>query len=184
MQDIKILDLFFARSEEAIKQLKEKYGKPVLRMAYNILYDSLDAEECLNDSLLAVWNTIPPKRPDNLGAYFAKIARNISISKYRKKHAEKRNSVYDLSLEELSECIPSTENVERNIELKEITKLIEEYLDSISKENADIFVMRYFLCLSLKEISKRTGHSERNISVKLFRIRNSLREYLIKREGM
>ncbi len=182
MQDIKIIELFFQRNEEAIIRLKEKYGNLILRMANNILSSRSDAEECLNDSLLAVWNSIPPKRPDSLGAYVSKIARNISISRYRNLHAQKRNSEYDHSLEELSECIPSGENVERELEMKEITAIIEEFLSGIPKENSDIFVMRYFLCLSIKEISSRTKLTEKNISVRLFRIRNSLREYLRKME--
>lgn len=181
MKDAKITELFFKRNEDAINLLRDKYGALILRISSNILGNPSDAEECLNDSLLAVWNSIPPKRPDNLGAYFAKIARNISISKYRNLHAQKRNSEYDRSLDELSECVPSSQRVEENIELREITVAIEDFLRSISKENSDIFVMRYFLCLSLKEISGRTGLTEKNLSVKLFRLRNSLREYLTQR---
>ncbi len=183
MQDKKIVELFFIRSEEAISAVKEKYGNTALRVANNILRDPSDAEECLNDSLLAMWDSVPPNRPESPGAYFVKIIRNKAISMYRRNHAKKRNSEFDISFDELSECISDTNDVEKTIDSKLLTKYIEEFLDSLSAENADIFVMRYFMSFSLKEISSRTNLTEKNISVRLFRMRNSLREHL-KKGGM
>ena len=124
MEDQKIIELFFARSEQAIAQLQNKYGNRCLRVAGNILNNRLDAEECVNDAYLAVWNSIPPQKPNPLLTYVCHIVRNLSIKKYHANSALKRNSHYDIALDELEECIQTNETVENELAVKELAGAI------------------------------------------------------------
>ncbi len=181
MLDEEIIGLFFERSEEALKELKQKYGKMCLQTSYNILGDYFDAEECVNDSYLGVWNAIPPTKPDPLLTYVLKVVRNVSLNCYHKKHAQKRNSAYDLAVEELEDFLVSPENVERQMETKELTKEIECFLDTLSTENRVIFMRRYWFYDDYALIAKRVGLSEKNVSVRLTRIRKQMKDYLAER---
>ena len=183
MQDSKIIDLFFERSEQAITELSLKYEKLCKQISINILGNEEDALECINDSYLGVWNTIPPKRPDNLKYYLCRIVRNNALKKFHSNTAVKRNSFYDIALQELEECIPDENNFEKELTSAEITKLIDCFLAMQKKENRIIFIRRYFFSDSISDISKRMGMSENNISVRLNRMRNNLRNHLEK-EGI
>ena len=132
MDDSKIIELFYERSEQAIVELSKKYGDTCHKIAVNILKNDSDAEECVNDTYLGVWNSIPPNHPDSLSAYVCRIARNLSLKRYQYNTASKRNSVYDTSMEELEEYIASLKDVESEIESQQLTKTIEQ-ISALSK---------------------------------------------------
>lgn len=182
MDDEKIIELFFARSEQAILELDDKYGKLCHQIAYNILNNRLDAEECVNDAYLGTWNAIPPQRPNPLLAFVSKLVRNYSISRHRANTAMKRDSSYNLAMSEIEHYLTDPVTVEERIKAKELASIIEDFLDTLSQENRVIFVRRYWFIDSYTEIAKQTGFTEKNISVRLTRCRKQLRKYLIKRE--
>lgn len=182
MDDKSIIELFFARSEQAIRELDDKYGKICHKLSYNITNSRRDAEECVNDAYLGAWGAIPPARPDSLLAYLCKIVRNISLMRYRANKAVKRDGGYMVALEELESCLVSPQTVEGDVEEHELVRLIEEFLDTLSPKNRVIMMRRYWFCDSYGEIAERTGISEKNVSVRLTRIRRQLRQYLKERE--
>ena len=182
MVDERIIELFFARSEKAISELDDKYGKVFHKTSFNILNDQLDVEECVNDAYLGTWNTIPPTRPHSLLAYVCQIVRNISLKRYHLKKALKRNSTYDVAMEELDACLASPSTVEDEVETKELARIIEDFLDTLSKENRVIFLQRYWFSDTYSDIAKKVGISEKSVSVRLTRIRRRMREYLLERE--
>lgn len=181
MLDEEIIELFFQRSEEALKELKEKYGKICLQTSYNILDNYFDAEECVNDSYLGVWNAVPPTRPKPLLTYVLKIVRNVSLTRYQKNHAQKRNSSYDVAMEELEEFLAAPDSVESRMELRELAGNIETFLDSLNSLNRVIFVRRYWFYDNYMQIAKKVGLSEKNVSVRLTRLRKQLKDYLEER---
>lgn len=183
MADNEIIDLFFARSEQAITELDTKYGHTCRKLSFNILNDHLDVEECMNDSYLGVWNAIPPQRPDPLLAFLCRIVRNLSIARYRHNTAQKRNSAFDLALSELEYCIASPDTVEQSLEVKLLAQTIEQFLDTLTVENRVIFMRRYWFADSYADIAERTGLTQKNVSVRLNRLRRSLRDFLCK-EGV
>ena len=181
MEDQKIIELFFDRSENAILETEIKYGNYISKIAYNILFDSEDCKECVNDTYMKAWNNIPPQKPKVLSSFLAKITRSLAIDIFRKKNAEKRkNSEFALSLSELDECIPDKFSPENIFEQKELSESINCFLSSLSKENRDIFVCRYFYSDSIKDISSFFGTSESKIKSSLFRSRKMLKEHLEK----
>lgn len=182
MEDEKIIELFFNRSEKAIEEVDKKYGKTCHNISYNILHNRLDAEECVNDAYWGAWNAIPPARPNPLLTYLCKIVRNLSLKRYEFNTAIKRNSTYDVAMEELESCLSSPETVESEIALKELTHIIENFLDSLSTENRVIFLRRYWFSDTYSDIAARVGMTEKNVSVRLTRIREKLRNYLTERE--
>ena len=181
MNDEKIIEMFFNRSEQAIRELNNKYGKICHNLSYNIVNNSQDAEECVNDAYLGAWNAIPPARPNPLLTYICKIVRNISLKLYWRKEADKRNSHYTIAMEEIEACIADPNTVEAEIEAKELANIIEEFLDTLTLENRVIFMRRYWFSDSYKGIAELTGLSEKNISVRLTRIREKMRQYLLER---
>ncbi len=182
MNDEKIIELFFERSEQAIQELDKKYGKVFHSIAYNILNNRQDSEECVNDAYWGTWNAIPPASPKPLLTFVCKIVRNLSLKRYEKNTAAKRNSRYDVAIEELENCLISNTTVEDEIEFNELTEIIENFLDTLSKENRVIFVRRYWFAEQYSDIAKRVGLTEKNVSVRLARIRKELKEYLLRRE--
>lgn len=183
MTDSEMLDLFFERSEQAITEINKQYGVLVKKIAYNILGNPQDAEECVNDTWLALWNNIPPQRPSFLRSYICKIARNLATRKYHSNTAEKRNSQYDIALDELAECIPDCNSVEDTYTAKELSIVINEFLDTLSYEDKFIFMRRYWYADSLTDIVKATDMSYGAISVRLHRIKTKLKILLMK-EGL
>ncbi len=179
MEDEKIIDLFFERSEKAIQELDSKYGKLFYKLSNNIINNKQDAEECVNDAYLGAWNTIPPQKPNPLLSYICKIVRNISIKNYWK---NKKHSTYTISLDELKPFICGNSTTENEIEVKELTHIIENFLDTLSKENRIIFIRRYWFYDNYKDIAEFMGVSEKTISVRLTRIRKKLKAHLIEME--
>ncbi len=180
MEDEKIVELFYARSEQAITELSEKYGTLCRKIAGNILGNSRDAEECVNDAYLGAWKAIPPENPKPLSVYLFKIVRNLSVARYHANTAKKRNSFYDVALEELEGCISSPVTVEEEISARELSRLLNLFLEREGRENRIMFVRRYWYSDSVLEIAGRFGISENNASVRLSRIRNRLRKFLQK----
>ena len=178
MDDKQIIDLLFARSETALEQISSKYGRLCYKLAGNILGNAQDCEECVNDAYLGVWNSIPPNRPDSLMAYLCRIVRNICLKKYRYNSADKRNSQMDVAIEELSGVLSSREDVEGQVEAAELTKIIDQFLAQLKQVDRVVFMRRYYFSDSYEDIARLTGISEKNVSVKLNRVRNKLREHL------
>lgn len=144
MDEQQIIELYFARSEEAIAETDKKYGRYCRQLAYNILYNIQDSEECVNDTYLKTWNSIPPKRPNPLKIILGKITRNLALDRYDWSHTQKRGGGdISLSLNELSECIPSAIDTETAIENKELIKELNVFLESLSPETRKVFLRRY-----------------------------------------
>lgn len=183
LEDNKIIDLFFERSEQAISELSKKYGTVCKKVAENILNNRLDSEECVNDAYLGAWNTIPPEKPNPLLTYVLKIVRNLALKKYHSNTAKKRNSIYDVSLDELENCFMSNNTIDENIDAKELTELINTFLATLSKDDRVMFVCRYWFSDSVSDIAVRFNLNSHNVSVKLSRIREKLKKYLLK-EGV
>ncbi len=181
-EDEKIIEMFFERSEQGIRELDKKYGKFLHKISQNIVNDLQDAEECVNDAYLGVWNAIPPTRPDPLLTYVCKIVRNISLKVYYRKTAAKRSSLYTIAMDEIEACIASSNTVETEFEAKELAHIIEGFLDTLTAENRVIFIRRYWFSDSCKDIAELVGLTEKNISVRLTRIRKKMKNYLIERE--
>lgn len=182
IDDEKIIDLFFARSDQAISELDIKYGKLCHKLSYHILNNMQDAEECVNEAFFGVWNAVPPTKPNPLQAYVCKIVRNISLTLFYKKKAMKRNSMYEVAIQELEDFLSAPNTVETEIEAKELARIIENFLDTLSEENCVIFLRRYWFYDTYSEIAKRTNISEKNVSVRLTRIRKQMKGYLMERE--
>ena len=181
MDDKAIISLLFERSENALTALQSKYGRLCTKIAANILNNSADAEECVNDTYLGVWNSIPPNRPVRLQLYLGKITRELSIDIYRKKHAEKRGgSEYALSLDEMQETLASGSTIEDEVSAKALAGLISTYLKTLSKEKRDIFVCRYYHCDSVSDICANFQMTESKVKNMLLRVRAGLKEYLEK----
>jgi RNA polymerase sigma-70 factor (ECF subfamily) len=182
MNDEKIIALFFERSEQAIAELDCKYGAACRSVSFHILGNREDAEECVNDAYLGVWNAIPPAKPHPLLSFVCKIVRNVSLKRYEYNTAVKRNSHYDLAMEELEDFLASSSTVEAELAKQELTALIEAFLDTLSREDRVIFLRRYWFAEPYNEIAEKVGLSEKNVSVRLVRIRKRLRSYLLERE--
>ena len=181
MEDEKIIELFFERSEQGIRELDIKYGKICHKLSYNIVNSRQDAEECVNDAYLGAWNAIPPVHPNPLLSYIVKIVRNISLKIYWKKQAAKRSGHYTMALEEIEGCIADPKTVEEEIEAKELARIIEAFLDTLTLENRVIFMRRYWFADSYKDIAEFVGLSEKTISVRLTRIREKIKQSLKER---
>ena len=183
LKDHEIVELFFERSEQAITELILKYGRAVRAVVFNILGNPQDAEECQNDTYLQVWNNIPPARPDHLGAYVCRIARNVSLKRYHADSAQKRNSHYDVALQELEETIPALSTVETVYDAKELTGYLNRFLKSLDASDRYLFLRRYWYGDSITEIARKLNMTPHAASVRLFRLRQKLLK-LLQKEGM
>ncbi len=182
MEDNEIIELYFSRNENAIAETRTKYGGYLHTIAYNILANNEDSEECVSDTYLKTWNSVPPARPEKLSAYLAAIVRNSAIMVFRKKNtASRAGSQYALSLDELGECVSGSDTPELQAESGMISRTISEYLRTLSDEARIIFVCRYFHNDSVNSIAGYFGASESKIKSSLFRTRKGLREYLEKK---
>lgn len=182
MEDSRIIELYFERSEEAIPETEAKYGKLCIEIAKNILGSNEDAEECLNDALFVLWNKIPPEKPLSLSAFIGKISRNLALAKYRKKNAKKRGgNEAEAVLDEIAEFVSGKEDVEEKFEQMEIVSEVNAFLEKIPKEKRRIFVARYWYFESIPEIAKRIGKNEKYIRNSLSRTRAKLKKHLEER---
>ena len=183
MEDSKIIDLLFERSEQAIEALDKQFGTVVKKTASNILRNSQDVEECANDTWLAVWNSVPPHRPEPLGSYVCRIARNLAVSRLRTKTAAKRDGGFELVLDELAECVPSGTNLERELEARELLAAVNRFLSAMEYDDRFVFVRRYWYADSVRDIAAAMRVRENQVSLRLFRLREKLRKKLQK-EGL
>ena len=179
MEDQAIITLFFDRSEQSISELSNKYGRLCCKIAGNILHNSLDTEECVNDTYL--WNSVPPQQPNPLMTYVCSITRNLALKKYHASAAVKRNSYYDVALEELETCLSVPDTAETAFSAKELAELLNRFLGALDRENRVIFLRRYGFCDSYAQIARRVGLSEKTVSVRLTRLRQRMRDYLAER---
>lgn len=183
MEDQKILDLFFQRSQRAIEETDKKYGSYLYKIAHNILSDREDSKECVNDTYFGAWNAIPPKRPGFLGAFLGKMTRYISIDRWRKRTAKQRGGGEILrSLEELQECI-AADDIEQEINRQELARVFREFLFSLSEQERNVFLSRYWYLESVKAISQASGFSQSKIHSMLHRLRERLAKKL-QQEGL
>ena len=184
MEDHKIIDLYWQRSEQAITESSNKYGPYCRTISYNILHNNEDVHECVNDTWFAAWRSIPPERPNILSAFFGKITRNLSVNRYKQNTAKKRGyGQVDLALSELDECIPSAWSVEEVINQKELIRAIDTFLFDQSQERRIIFVRRYWYLSPIDEIAEDFSMSRSKVTSLLFRMRNELKLHLEK-EGI
>lgn len=179
MNDHAIIELFFRRDQAGILEAQEKYGSYCLSVAWNILENQEDSQECLNDLWLRAWNAIPPERPKQLRAYFAKIIRNLAINRYQAQTAQKRaGERFTLSLEELADCIPDPNTPEEALWAGELSRSLNAFLETEKELDRVLFVRRYFSCQSYEEMARDLGLSQGQVKTRLSRIRDRLRKYL------
>ncbi len=178
MDDKQIIDLYFARDEKAIEETDAKYGAFCHRIAMSILGIHEDAEECVNDTYLALWKQIPPTVPQVFKVYLGRVARNMSISRYRAMRAKKRYSSMEIMLSELNDCVPSSNNVEQTIEVMQLSDYISEWLDSLPEEDCALFVRRYWFGDEVQELAKKCGITAAKMAQRMLRLRKSLKAAL------
>ena len=182
MEDIRIIQLYWDRDQQAIEETATKYGNYCTSIAKNILGSKEDAEECVNDTYLKAWNCMPPHRPNILSSFLGKITRNLSFNRYKHKNADKRGGgEISAVLDELSECVSGKGSVEQEIEYKELVKAIDSFLDTLSSKKRNIFICRYWYTDSISEIAKQFNMEENTVAMTLNRIRCKLKNYLLER---
>lgn len=181
--DEEIIELYWEREEKAIQETDNKYGKLLFKIAYNVLNDKSDSEECQNDAYLGIWNAIPPARPSVFPAFIVRIMRRIAIDYYRRK-ARKKNipSQLVISMDDLSCCIHSKEEIDSNLNAKELGRLVSDYVRSLSKKQQYIFVSRFYMSNSVDEIAKEMNVTTSNVYKAIDKMKKGLRKYLIKSE--
>lgn len=177
MEDSAILDLFFARNENAIKETENKYGQKLIGIARSITCSGSDAEECVNDAYLAAWNQIPPTRPEHFFAFLSRIVRNVSYNRFHKNTAKKRNANVVSLDEELSEIIPDPKSI---VSDSELGSAIDRFLRKQEKDARNLFVRRYFYGDSVSALSILTGMTENAVAMRLMRMRKRLKKFLEK----
>ena len=184
MEDTQIVELFLSRSEEAIGETSRKYGSYLKAIARNVLPDSQDVEEVLNDVYLAVWNSIPPKRPPILKYYLSRVVRNLSFKRIEYQTAEKRCGNADVLLSELEECIPDTgRNMDEKLEAKELGRQLNRFLGTLDPDDRKLFLSRYYYAMTAPQLAEKYGCSARQVKYRLEKMRRQLKHSLEK-EGI
>ena len=182
MEDLDIIELYFARDEQAIRETEEKYGKLCHNIAYNILHNHEDSEECVNDTYIGVWNAIPPEKPNNFKSFVCRIARNLSLKRLESLSRQKRSAEELLSLDQLAEVL-SDENIADTVSDEDIGRLISSFLRAEKEDSRNVFIRKYYFFDSVYSIAKRYSFTESKVKNMLLRSRKKLKEYLIK-EGV
>ena len=184
MEDQQIIDLYWQRSEEAIVQTDRKYGRYCRSIAYNILQNDCDSDECVNDTYMKAWSIIPPRQPSLLSALLGKITRNLALDRHKYNRAEKRGGgQVALALEELAECVPGGTDAEIILENKAIAEILNRFLQSLPQRTREIFMLRYWYLCSNKKIAESMAISESNVKMTLLRARQQLKT-LLEKEGV
>lgn len=184
MEDEKIIALYFERNEDAIRETDKKYGPYCFAIAKRILENIADSEECVNDTYMKTWQTVPPEKPSILQFFLAKITRNLSLDRYRRRTAEKRGGGEgELVFSELSLCLPAEDTVEKAISARKLKELLTLFLEMLPQRERCIFLRRYFYLESAKEIAKKYAMREHNVHVILSRTRAKLK-IVLEREGI
>ena len=183
MEDSAIIDLYWAREERALSETDTKYGGYCRSIAHNILRNREDTEECVSDTWLHAWNAMPPQRPGRLRMFLAKITRNLSFDRFQARRAQKRGGgEMPLVLEELEECLPSRDDVEGEVQARELERAVSEFLRVLPERECSVFLRRYFFVEPVSQIGRRYGLKEGHVLVILSRTRQKLREFLRKEE--
>ena len=181
MDDWQIIDLYWARSEQAISETESKYGRYCYSISYNILANREDAQECVNDTYADAWMSIPPHRPSVLSAFLGKITRRISIDRWRNRNAKKRGGgEMPLVLEELQDCIADDRNVEQEYERQRLSEVVNAFVKGLPKAEQQVFLCRYWYMDSVESVSRQFGFSESKVKSMLYRTRQKLRVALEK----
>lgn len=184
MDDAKIVELYWSRSEQAVAETESKYGKYCRTISNNILADISDAEECVNDTYLKAWNSMPTHRPSRLAPYLGKLTRWLSLNRLRDKDCLKRgNGELPLALDELAETLDSGFDTEKELEIKELNREIRRLLYDLKKEERDVFLGRYWYMASIAEIAEKSGYTESKVKTMLHRTRRKLLKQL-QEEGL
>ncbi len=179
MEDSRIVELYWQRSEAALEETERKYGRWCFSIARNILLDDEDARECVNDTYLGAWNSMPPHRPEALRAFLGKMTRRICLNKLRGRHAQRRGGgAAELSLDELAECVPSGRSMDERIGAAELTEVINSFLEALPADERRIFLRRYWYFDPVGDIAARFGYGESKVKMKLKRTRDKLLERL------
>jgi RNA polymerase sigma-70 factor (ECF subfamily) len=182
MEDEKIIDMYYDRNEQAIQETANKYGKYCTSIAQNILNNSADAEECVNDTYLNAWNSIPPHRPKMLSTFLGKIVRNLSFNRYKHYRADKRGGgELPLVLDELADCVSGNDNVAEECIMRELVAVINDFLGTLSEDKRNIFVRRYWFTESVMKIANDYNMASGAVAMILKRLRSKLHNYLIER---
>lgn len=179
MEDASIIELFWERNQQAIEETDKKYGKLCFSVANNLLNNFHDSQECVSDTYLAVWNKIPPTRPNHYPAFLCRISKNLALKKIEYHRANKRDSNLTLSLDELGDCVSGV-NIDAQLSYKQLSVAISTFLYSQKERDRVIFIRRYWFCDDISYIAKRMGLTENNVTLILFRMRQNLRKYLTK----
>ena len=184
MKDTEILELYWERNERAITETQHSYGRYCHSIAYHILHDREDSDECVNDTWLRAWYAIPPKKPERFALFLGTITRNLSFDKWKRKNARKRgNGEMDMVLDELIECIPAEHSTEDAVEEAELERMIDTFLHTLPEKDCNVFLRRYWYAEEYGEIARRYGMNLNTVKTSLFRTRSKLKLYL-EREGI
>ena len=184
MEDSQIIDLYWARLEQAIQETDTKYGGYCRAIAHNILKSMEDSEECVSDTWLRAWNAMPPQRPSVLSAFLGRITRNLSLDRYKAARAEKRGgSSFPAALDELSECVPAGGSVEQTMDERELGQAIDRFLRTIPEKQCSLFLRRYWYGETVKDLAAEWGLSPNQMAKRMLRLRRSLKAEL-EREGI
>ena len=178
MEDSKIIELFYERSEQAIVELSSKYERLCYKIAFNILKNDGDAKECINDAYLKVWNTIPPNDPENMLSYVSLVVRGIALDRLEFNTAQKRDCIADCDLEEMLTYLGNSQSLDEIMDEKHFKAVMDEFLGSLDKIGRIVFVKKYYFCYSIRDIARSLKMSENNVAVKLLRTRNKLKKFL------
>ena len=184
MNDREIVNLYWQRSEQAITETAQKYGRYCQIIAYNILENSEDAEECVNDTWMSAWNAMPDKRPERLSPFLARITRNFALTRVVRRRAKRRGGgEVALALEGLDECLAADCDLEKELEDRELSRVIDAFIGQLGEEERLVFVSRYWFVATEREIAEKLGMSRSGVSAMLKRTREKLKIYLL-REGL
>lgn len=182
MDDARIIRLYWDRNEKAIPATAEKYGSYCASISKNIVGNAEDAEECVNDTYLNAWNSMPPHKPENLSAFLGKITRNLSLNRYRRNTAGKRGGGQSAAvLDEIAEFVSDTDSVEQEVDRKELLRAMDDFLNKLPADKRNLFVCRYWYFDSVSDMAIRFGLTENHVSVTLHRLRMKLHNYLSER---
>lgn len=183
MEDSKIIDLFWGRDEAAIRHTEMKYGAYCHTVAFHILSIKEDADECVSDTWLRAWNHIPPQRPSNLRIWLGKVVRNCALNLWERNHAKKRYHGIETLFEELADCLPSEDSAVQALEVKELNRLINEWLKTLSASDRALFIRRYWGGEPLTELAKAWHVAPGKLAQKMYKLRSNLKSVLQK-EGV
>lgn len=182
MEDREIISLYNRRCEQAIMETESKYGAYCGAIASNVLEAAEDAEECVNDTWLAAWNSIPPSRPNCLRVFLGRLTRNLAITRWRYTHADKRQSGMTVLLSELEDCLPAADSVEKTLEQAELRRILIAWLDSLSAEDRRLFVRRYWYGVPVKTLAREADTLPNLMAQRLLRLRKKLKQ-ILEQEG-